>query len=214
MLRVLVVDDQPLLRESVVAALRTASDLEVGECPCIESGFSELTDRTADVLVINRNVGGDQLRTLLDAGGRGELLRRVLITADWISNLEKRWLIRAGIGGIFSMHAHLTELVRAVGCVGMGGTWLDGGYVRIREEGNGRRMELSAQEQKAALFVSEGLSNKQIAVVMGTSESNVKALLQRLFLKKRVRNRVQLARLVLEEGNCAMRISAHSGQPG
>jgi DNA-binding CsgD family transcriptional regulator len=57
---------------------------------------------------------------------------------------------------------------------------------------------LSRQEQRAAELVAEGLANKEIGARMGISESAVKALLQRIFLKMRVRSRGQVIRMLVE----------------
>jgi DNA-binding NarL/FixJ family response regulator len=60
------------------------------------------------------------------------------------------------------------------------------------------RTPLGAREQQVLRGVFEGLTNKEIAARMGTSESSVKATLQRLFRKSHVRTRAQLVRIVAE----------------
>jgi DNA-binding NarL/FixJ family response regulator len=60
------------------------------------------------------------------------------------------------------------------------------------------RMRLGAREQQVLRGVFEGLTNKEIAAQVGTSESSVKATLQRLFRKTHVRTRAQLVRIVVE----------------
>jgi cobalt-zinc-cadmium efflux system outer membrane protein len=57
---------------------------------------------------------------------------------------------------------------------------------------------LTSREQRVLQRVSDGRTNKQIAVELGVSESSVKATLQQLFRKARVRTRTQLVRIALE----------------
>lgn len=56
----------------------------------------------------------------------------------------------------------------------------------------------SERERMVLRLITEGLGNKEIAVHLATSESNVKAILQRLFEKTGVRSRSQLVRYVFE----------------
>jgi len=57
---------------------------------------------------------------------------------------------------------------------------------------------LGIREQQVLRGIFEGLTNKEIAAQVGGSESAVKATLQRLFRKTRVRTRAQLVRIVVE----------------
>jgi DNA-binding NarL/FixJ family response regulator len=57
---------------------------------------------------------------------------------------------------------------------------------------------MTERQQRVLRGVFEGLTNKEIAGHLGVSESAVKATLQQLFRKTRVRTRAQLVRIVLE----------------
>jgi DNA-binding NarL/FixJ family response regulator len=59
-------------------------------------------------------------------------------------------------------------------------------------------MHLTPREQKVLRCVFEGLSNKEMAYELGVSLSSVKATLQHLFDKMRVRTRGQLVRIAVE----------------
>jgi len=61
-----------------------------------------------------------------------------------------------------------------------------------------RRRLLTERQQRVLSGVCEGLSNKEIGSEEGVSESAVKATLQQLFRKMRVRRRAQLVRLAIE----------------
>jgi DNA-binding NarL/FixJ family response regulator len=57
---------------------------------------------------------------------------------------------------------------------------------------------LTEREQRVLRGIFDGLTNKQIAAELGTTEPGVKATLQQLFRKAHVRTRAQLVRVVLE----------------
>lgn len=61
------------------------------------------------------------------------------------------------------------------------------------------RVPLSSRETEVLRFLIQGLSNKEIASNMGTSEGTVKNTLQQLFGKMGVRSRSQLIRAALEK---------------
>ena len=69
--------------------------------------------------------------------------------------------------------------------------------VQQREGGTIRQL-LTEREQEVLRAIFEGLTNKEIAARIGVSESAVKATLQQLFQKTRVRTRSQLVRIALE----------------
>jgi DNA-binding CsgD family transcriptional regulator len=80
---------------------------------------------------------------------------------------------------------------------------IDRGLQRVRRvasEGTNRRLRihLTERQQRVLAGVSEGLSNKEIAVEEGVSVGAVKATVQQLFDKAGVRRRTQLIRLAIE----------------
>ncbi|MTD55836.1 helix-turn-helix transcriptional regulator [Amycolatopsis pithecellobii] len=61
----------------------------------------------------------------------------------------------------------------------------------------GRRQTVAENEQLLSVLVADGLTNKQIATVLGTSEKSVESRLARLFSRTGLRSRVELAMSVL-----------------
>jgi DNA-binding NarL/FixJ family response regulator len=75
----------------------------------------------------------------------------------------------------------------------------------FERDGQGVVTRLGLREQQVLSGVFEGLTNKEIATQVGVSESSVKATLQRLFRKTRVRTRAQLVRIAVEGAMGAVR---------
>ena len=82
--------------------------------------------------------------------------------------------------------------------------WVDQRVIQLMADGVHQREEpgirklLTEREQQVLRGIFEGLSNKEIAAQLGVSEGAVKATLQQLFQKTRVRTRSQLVRIALE----------------
>jgi DNA-binding NarL/FixJ family response regulator len=62
---------------------------------------------------------------------------------------------------------------------------------------------LTERQQHVLRGIFEGLTNKEIGADLGVSESAVKATVQQLFRRMRVRTRAQLVRIAIEESLCA-----------
>jgi DNA-binding NarL/FixJ family response regulator len=77
--------------------------------------------------------------------------------------------------------------------------------VTSRREPQGILEELTERQRYVIRGVFEGLTNKEIGVHIGVSESAVKATVQQLFRKTRVRTRAQLVRVVIESSLGASR---------
>jgi len=71
--------------------------------------------------------------------------------------------------------------------------------VTVQREGIMNTLKpLTEREQQVLHGIYEGLTNKEIGTQVGVSESSVKATVQQLFRKNRVRTRAQLVRVALE----------------
>ena len=134
---------------------------------------------------------------------------RVLIITPWWSDQEQRRLVSLGVGGIFSKQGSLEDLISAIRDVAGGQKWFD----KRPSDGRSSNGTLSGQERRAAELVLEGLANKEIGVRMGVSESCIKGLLQRVFLKKGVRSRGQRVRVLMENSTGAQRRSDGGPDP-
>jgi len=198
MIRVLVVGGHTFVRESLAAVLATVNDLEVREAATPAEGMQVLDQASPDLILMNHHADGEPLERFLEAAGKRGQAGKVLVISDWISDLNKQALIRAGVGGIFGRHRHLQELATAIRRVATGKRWFDECTTQVPHLFADAPVALSPQEQRAASLAAECLSNKEIATRMRVSESYVKGLLQRVFLKMGVHNRGGLIRVMIE----------------
>jgi two-component system nitrate/nitrite response regulator NarL len=207
-IRILLIDDHALFRESVSSALTQQSGegepaIQIQHCGGLRDALQILTQQELDLVLLDHDLGEERASHFLPAARQGGFEGRVLVVTAWISENEARRLLRQGVAGIFLKHAPLEELREAIRIVASGGTFLDRSFAKTSEMPVAREPfaapAFSERQRKVLRFVLEGLSNKEIAWHLQISESYVKAILQSLFQKTGVRTRGQLVRVVFEQ---------------
>jgi len=208
-IRLLLIDDHALFRESVARLLQSEPGFEViahcasgAEALRIIKSWSKIDIVLLD-LDLGQETGGDFLDRLRNARFNGKVL---LVTAD-VNDSEVPSLIRKGISGVFMKHGSPALLIQGIretmeGKALFGQDLLRRALKTAEVPGTSaeeRRSKLTERERQVLSFVFEGMSNKQIADRVQTSETAVKGSLQQLFAKTGVRTRSQLVRVALEQ---------------
>jgi two-component system nitrate/nitrite response regulator NarL len=206
-IRILVVDDHTLFRESVARLLAAEPDFEIaGHCASSSEALNLVARTPVDVVLLDYDLGdGKGVDFLAKAHGFG-FNGRVLVVTAGVSELEAVEMIRAGIAGILRKHCSPAALAQSIRDVSGGKDYFEPGYLRSVLAGIAppapapeyQRKKLTDRERQVLRYVFEGLANKEIADRLEVSESSVKATLQQLFSKTGVRTRSQLVRTALE----------------
>jgi len=203
-IRILIIDDHKLFRESLVRLLETEPGFEiVGRCATIAEGRQVLLDEPIDVVLLDYDLGEEFGTDLLSRlGFRGSDTRVIMVTAGMAPSATLN-AVDAGASGIVLKHSDPRYLIEAIHCVQAGETWWDPG---IRRSPPGSKDEVTASDVKSLTerqrlvlrSILDGLSNKEIAARLQVSEPSVKASIQELFSKAGVRTRAQLVRVAIE----------------
>jgi len=133
-----------------------------------------------------------------------------MVTAG-MTAAESSAALRMGASGIFLKHNSPGSLAQAIRLVASGEMWVDQRVIHLLADGVPHRQEpgfrklLTEREQEVLRGLFEGLTNKEIAAQLEVSESAIKATLQQLFQKTRVRTRSQLVRIALESSLASSR---------
>ncbi len=206
-IRLLLIDDHSLFRESLSRLLQTESDFQIMDtCASATEALALPNLKDIDVVLLDYDLGPEQGTQFLDrarsCGFRGQIL---MVTAGMSDAVMLRAL-ENGSSGVFLKHSPPSRLVEAIRKVVAGEVWLDPAVTRsiiAAATGNAaaprRTQELTNREQAVLKGVFEGLTNKEIGGRLAISESSVKAVLQQLFEKTGVRTRSQLVRIALEK---------------
>lgn len=211
--RVLLADDQPMLRSGLRSVLGAHPDLHVvGETGDGVEALDLARRLLPDVLLIDvrlpRRDGVAAAREVTDA----RLPVRVLVlTADPVDERAVAAL-KAGARGLLAKDSPGEDLVAAVRAVAAGhaavspvllGQLLDVFTTMPAAAADGQRLDLSAltdREREVLIQVAQGLSNAEIAQALTVSETTVKTHVGHVLTKLRLRDRVQAVVLAYESG--------------
>ena len=206
-IRLLIIDDHALFRESVARLLQAEPGFEVvGECG---SGAEALrivkSSGEIDVVLLDLDLGQERGADFLDQLQKTHFGGKVLLVTAGVIDREIPTLIRKGIIGVFLKNGSPASLIETIRDAVAGKVLIGQDLVRrALEEAaaanfDQMRSRLTERERQVLFFVFEGLANKQIADRLEISEAAVKASLQQLFAKTGVITRGQLVRVALEQ---------------
>jgi DNA-binding NarL/FixJ family response regulator len=206
-IRILLIDDHSLFRESLSRLLQTESDFQiVGTCASASEALAVPRLQEIDVVLLDYDLGQEQGTLFLDRSRGAGFAGRVLMVTAGMSDAVMLRALENGSSGVFLKHSPPSRLVDAIRKVVAGEVWLDPAVTRsIIAAATGhavaprRAQGLTQREQAVLKGVFEGLTNKEIGARLAISESSVKAVLQQLFEKTGVRTRSQLVRIALEK---------------
>jgi DNA-binding NarL/FixJ family response regulator len=205
--RILLVDDHSLFRDSLSRLLQTEPGFHiVGSCASIGEALPILAAESPDIVLLDYDLGEEQGGAALDQIRGHGFKGRVLMVTAGMSDAATVRVLESGSEGIFLKHSSPAQLVEAIHRMIAGEPWLDPRAMRSLISGATRKSEeqrgsqaLTARERFVLQGVFEGLTNKEIAAQLQVSEGSIKAVMQQLFDKTGVRTRSQLVRIALEK---------------
>ncbi len=211
MIRVLLADDQALVRAGFHAILESQPDLEVvGEAADGEEALGLARRLRPDVVLMDvrmpRLDGLEATRRLLSRGGTAT---RVLMLTTFDLDEYLYEAMKAGASGFLLKDAPRDQLIAAVRMVAAGDALLAPAitrrlieeFVRRPPPGSGippALSELSPRELEVLKLVARGLSNAEIAAHLVVSEATVKTHVAHVLAKLSLRDRVQAVVLAYE----------------
>ena len=215
MTSVLVVDDQPLIRQAVRDILTDAGVHVVGDAATGRTAVSAAADLTPDVVLMDiRMPDGDGIEaTARICADRPSGPPRVLILTTFEEDEYVVAALRAGASGFIGKGAEPEDIVRAVRTIDAGESLLSSSATRtliertVRREGQliaGAHREalerLTPREREVLTLVASGRSNQEIAFALTISPHTAKTHVNRIMTKVDARDRAQLVILAYEAG--------------
>jgi DNA-binding NarL/FixJ family response regulator len=208
-IRVVLADDQPLVRTGLRMILGGEDDLEVvGEAADGEAAVRVCAEVRPDVALMDVRMpvmdGIDATREITATGDT-----RVLILTTFDLDDVVYDALRAGASGFLLKDAPEERLTTAIRVVADGGSLFAPSVTRRLIEEFARRAApverprietLTERETEVLVHVARGLSNAEIARALFVSENTVKTHVARLLMKLGLRDRVQAVVLAYESG--------------
>lgn len=207
MIRVLVVDDHPIVRDGIIAALGAEPDVEVVSAVSTAEEALDLLGRVeVDVLVLDHSLPGRSgVDACSDLQGRRDAPPVVILSGTPTALLMRR-AMTAGAVAFVAKDSSGSVLRDAIRAAHRGDAYIDPSLARLvldlAGRGQGRRgpYGLTPAEMDVVALLPKGLMNREIAVELGITENTVKTHLRHALRKLDVRDRAQAAAIVVKEG--------------
>jgi two-component system, NarL family, response regulator LiaR len=205
MIRILVVDDHPVVRDGLVAMLSTQPDFEV---IAEAAGGQEAVERFArlhpDVVLLDLEMPDlDGVEALRQMTANGPMPHVLVFTAF---DTDERILgaLKAGAQGYLLKGAPRDDLFRAIRIIHQGGSLLQPvvasrllGHIRAQSL---PKPELTPRELDVLRLISHGLRNQEIAAQLSISERTVKFHVSEILSRLGANNRTEAVRLAAQQG--------------
>ena len=216
-LRVVIADDQPMMRAGFKAVLEATGNIDVvAEAATGKEAVRAATEHAPDVVLMDIRMPG------MDGIEATRRLRRQRVLILTTFGLDEYILdaLRAGASGFLLKDAPTQEVIAAVRAVAAGDAVLSASVTRQLLDQVGRRLPapitrepetaeaLTAREQEVLRMLATGLSNAEIAEALTVSEPTVKTHVSHILAKLGLRDRVQAVIYAYETG-----LISRSGDP-
>jgi len=206
-IRVLIVDDHPVVRQGLRTFLSSRPGLEVvGEAGDGNEALAEAARVEPDVilldLVMPRGGGIDAIRRLRAGGDRP----RVIVLTSFAGDDQVVEAVRLGASGYLLKDVAPAELEAAIRRVHDGGVLLDPSVVGavMAEVAQAQPPpgvhELTARERQVLSLLAQGRSNRDLAAELYVSEKTVKTHVSSILTKLRLTDRTQAALFAVRHG--------------
>ena len=203
MIRVLIVDDHPIVREGVSAVLERERDVEiVGAAATSGEGLRLAEQLRPDVILLDLKLPDGQGADSVAAFARAT--PGIIVFTAHDADEEVFRAIRGGARGYLLKGTPAAELAQAIRQVHAGESYLSPSIAAKLVQGvaDPRRRSglLSARERGVLRLVAAGLSNRQIGETLSISERTVKFHVTAIFNKLGADNRAQAVAIAAERG--------------
>ncbi len=209
--RVILADDQPLIRAGLRMLMAQTPDIDVaGEAGTGSEAVQLVRDTDADVVVMDirmPGMDGIEATQLITAG---DMRARVLVLTTFDDDDYVYGALRAGASGFLVKDMALDDILNAIRVVAAGDAIIAPAVTRrligqfAREPRPGRMPReltgITDREREVLRLVGLGMSNAEIAAALYISAGTTKTHVARLLAKLGARDRVQLVIIAYEAG--------------
>lgn len=199
-IRILIVDDHPLLREGVAAILEDRSDISVvGEAGDGAEAVAQFRILQPDVTLMDLQMPGMNGVEAIIAIRADFPQARILVLTTYAGDAQAVRALKAGATGYLLKSSLRTEMLDAIRNVHRGRRHVQGDVaaeiaLHVADE------TLSERETAVLRLVAVGKANKEIARALSLSEETVKAHLKNIFAKLDVADRTHAVTVAARRG--------------
>lgn len=215
---IVVVDDHPLFRQGVVDSLSFEKDfMLVGQAANGNVGLDLIRETNPEIAVVDVNLPGMNGQQIARQVVAEKMNTRVILLTAYDDMEQKIHAMSVGAAAYCTKDVQPEDLAGIIRSVALGKYVLDGkeydplemnewlstrveGAVRLYSDPGDPYQPLSSREMEVLAHVTKGLSNKEIAQILGISHQTVKNHVTAILRKLGVEDRTQAALYALRRG--------------
>jgi two-component system NarL family response regulator len=199
-IRVLIVDDHPIVREGLAALVNRRADMVVvAEAGDGREAVAQYLKHRPDVTLMDLRLPEVDGVTAIQAIRRENAAAAILVLTTFDGDEDIHRALRAGAKGYLlkdTPRAHLMDAIRAVRA---GQTWIPQ-EVAAKLADRITAQDLSPREREVLTLIARGNSNQEIGVALSITEGTVKVHVNSLLTKLDARDRTQAVTTALKRG--------------
>jgi two-component system NarL family response regulator len=200
MIRILIADDHLVFRMGLKTLLNSEDDIEiVGEANDGPSTIAAYKRFRPDITLLDLRMPGGGGQYAIQQIRACNPRARILVLSSYASEEEVYGAMRNGASGYVLKDVDRDELTAALRKTHAGQNYLPGKLADLVAE-RAPRPELTPREHEVLTLIARGLINREIAQVLGTSESTVRNHTIHLFAKLDVSDRTEAATFAIQRG--------------
>jgi DNA-binding NarL/FixJ family response regulator len=205
-IRVLVVDDHPVVRQGLRTFLDLQDDITVvGEAADGEAALAEALEHSPDVVLLDLRMPGADGASALRAFREHEVPAKVLVVTSFTDPSAVLPALRAGAAGYVYKDIDPPALAAAIRAVHAGHVLMNADVAGLLAGGTGGSAapagpDLTPRERAVLAEIARGRSNREIARALNVAEKTVKTHVSAIFTKLGVADRTQAALHAVRSG--------------
>ena len=199
-IRILIVDDHPLLREGIAALVGGQSDMElVAQASTGREGIEQFRIHTPDVTLMDLQMPDKTGIEAINAIREKAPGARIIVLTTYSGDVQARQALEAGARAYLLkslLHKELLDTIRAVHA---GRKTMSASVAAELAEHTGEDI-LTAREIEVLRLIAAGHANKEIAAQLAITEETVKSRVKNILSKLRANDRTHAAMIGLKRG--------------
>ncbi|MFG6442075.1 response regulator [Roseateles sp. LKC17W] len=198
--RLLIVDDHPLMREGIAAVMQQQPDMQViGEAANGVEAVERFHALQPDVTLMDLQMPRMDGLQAIQAIRKQSPQARLLVLTTYQGDIQAWRALKEGAAGYLvktSMRASLLDAIRAVHA---GGRWVPSDIAVDIARHAGDEM-LTDREVEVVRHIAQGHSNREVGALLSVTEDTIKARVKSILLKLNARDRTHAVTIALQRG--------------
>jgi len=201
-LRLVVIDDHPLVRQGISSILRTESSMEVvGEAENFKDAVNVIKSTEPDLSLIDLRLGNDSGLSVIEQAKQLGIKGKFAILTSSGNEQDFLYAEQLGVSGYILKEALPEEIIHAIKVISRGRKYYDPGILELKMRGETLMSEgLTPREKEVLIALGNGLNNQDIAASLFVSENTVKKHVSQVLAKLNLADRTQAALYAYSKG--------------